>query len=244
MRKKSGFTLVEMLIVVVIIGILAWAILPKLSWVIARSRDTQRIADLRNIGTAVAMYAERHWEYPILDCANNDRYCKLRWNASHLKNKLSQYIKDIPHNPKKNQMVEIHVWYQMHKQTPMTRVSNWRGGYSLTAGEYLYQVMSKNKVLNAAAILVSRMETPDLANYVLAKPTATNREHPWEWGWLDTIRTLGWVWQNASIEEISTLYLCSEINKWAEAKREKKADWSYLCTYTDEDQLYHIHKIE
>ena len=49
MRKKSGFTLVEMLIVVIIIGILVAAIVPRLTGVMARSRDTKRIADLRTI---------------------------------------------------------------------------------------------------------------------------------------------------------------------------------------------------
>ncbi|MEI7477147.1 MAG: prepilin-type N-terminal cleavage/methylation domain-containing protein [bacterium] len=48
MQKKS-FTLIEMLIVVVIIGILAAALIPRLQSVQARARDIKRIADIHQI---------------------------------------------------------------------------------------------------------------------------------------------------------------------------------------------------
>ncbi|MEI7477027.1 MAG: prepilin-type N-terminal cleavage/methylation domain-containing protein [bacterium] len=57
MHKKS-FTLIEMLIVVVIIGILAAALIPRLQSVQARARDTKRVADLHQIGTAMEIYKE------------------------------------------------------------------------------------------------------------------------------------------------------------------------------------------
>jgi len=57
-HKQKSFTLIEMLIVVVIIGILAAALIPRLQPVQARARDTKRKADLHQIGTALEIYKE------------------------------------------------------------------------------------------------------------------------------------------------------------------------------------------
>jgi prepilin-type N-terminal cleavage/methylation domain-containing protein len=53
---KKAFTLVEMLIVIVIIGILAAALLPRLSGVQSRARDVARVSDLGQLSTALATY--------------------------------------------------------------------------------------------------------------------------------------------------------------------------------------------
>ncbi|MEI7477616.1 MAG: prepilin-type N-terminal cleavage/methylation domain-containing protein [bacterium] len=57
-HKQKSFTLIEMLIVVVIIGILAAALIPRLQSVQARARDTKRKADLHQIGTALEIYKQ------------------------------------------------------------------------------------------------------------------------------------------------------------------------------------------
>ena len=53
---RSAFTLIEMLIVVIIVGILSAAILPKLTGYMARTRDLKRQTDLRNVAAAIEMY--------------------------------------------------------------------------------------------------------------------------------------------------------------------------------------------
>lgn len=53
-----------MLIVIVIIGILAAALIPRLTGIQARARDTARKADLQQIGTALATYKLDTASYP------------------------------------------------------------------------------------------------------------------------------------------------------------------------------------
>jgi type IV pilus assembly protein PilE len=51
-----GFTLVELMIVIAIIGILAAALFPSLTSYLARGRDTSRTAGVKEINTALAAY--------------------------------------------------------------------------------------------------------------------------------------------------------------------------------------------
>ncbi|MEI7562523.1 MAG: prepilin-type N-terminal cleavage/methylation domain-containing protein [bacterium] len=63
-NKKRAFTLIEMLIVIVIIGILAAALLPRLTNARARANDLARKANLRQIATALMMYQSDKGSFP------------------------------------------------------------------------------------------------------------------------------------------------------------------------------------
>ena len=63
-RARRGFTLIEMLIVVAIIGILASLVLVGLGPVQRQGRDARRISDLRQVQTGLELYFVKNGDYP------------------------------------------------------------------------------------------------------------------------------------------------------------------------------------
>ena len=64
-HKKAGFTLIELLVVVAIIGILSSVVLASLNSARAKSRDVKRIADFRQLQTALELFYDQYGKYPI-----------------------------------------------------------------------------------------------------------------------------------------------------------------------------------
>ncbi len=64
LRNPKGFTLVELIIVIMIIGILAATLLPKVMGAPAKARDAARTADLNAIATALELYYADNSAYP------------------------------------------------------------------------------------------------------------------------------------------------------------------------------------
>ncbi len=106
LRSQFGFTLIEFLVVVVIIGILAT--LGTLSFIpsMEKSRDGRRKADLANISKALEAYHTDHGSYPdssewkILSCGQDGQQM-CQWGEAFTDIKGTAYMTSLPKDPGK-----------------------------------------------------------------------------------------------------------------------------------------------
>ncbi len=99
--KGGGFTLLELLVVVAIIGILSSVVLASLNGARMKARDSKRISDLRQIKTALELFYDTNGYYPQSGCGwdcNGYRYSNnSSWNS--LASDLAPYIPSLPKDP-------------------------------------------------------------------------------------------------------------------------------------------------
>jgi prepilin-type N-terminal cleavage/methylation domain-containing protein len=62
--NKRGFTLIELLVVIAIIGILSSVVLASLNSARQKSRDSRRVADVKQIQNALELYYDASSTYP------------------------------------------------------------------------------------------------------------------------------------------------------------------------------------
>jgi prepilin-type N-terminal cleavage/methylation domain-containing protein len=63
--SERGFSLIELLVVISIIGILTTIVLASLSQARARGRDARRVADIRQLQLALELYYDANGSYPL-----------------------------------------------------------------------------------------------------------------------------------------------------------------------------------
>jgi len=154
---KKAFTLVEMLIVVVIIGILSSALLPRLQGAQSAARDSARKSDLSQLGSAILQYYNNRGEYP--EGSGTDKGTSwVMIPVDDIGDKLIKLVElsSVPHDPNKKNII------------------TWKGGSntekSLSWGQYGYFMMTKNSIPNGWYVLVARTETEWGTNFLSSIP--------------------------------------------------------------------------
>ncbi len=91
MNLKRGFTLVELLVVISIIGILVGVVAVNANTARRQSRDAKRKADIQNVAGALELYRAANHAYPT--GANNT------YNSQTFAQALSVFTSNIPSDP-------------------------------------------------------------------------------------------------------------------------------------------------
>ncbi len=68
-KNKKGFTLIELLVVIAIIGLLSTLAVVALNTARQKSRDAKRVADIKQIQTALELYSGDKSGYPSVAAA-------------------------------------------------------------------------------------------------------------------------------------------------------------------------------
>src|ERR1044072_8682606 len=88
-RKQKGFTIVELLIVIVVIGILATLVIVTFTGIQQKARNTKRQTDINAIQSHVEAYYAQNGYYPTLAHMND-----ATWRSANIKGLDPDALKD------------------------------------------------------------------------------------------------------------------------------------------------------
>lgn len=156
MHKKCGFTLVELLIVIVLLGFLSITGLSLFQGSQKRGRDSRRKTDLSQVAKALEMYAN-DYGYPaadfstggnIMGCSSTGTACTWGgvWSRS-VGNSTTVYMQKLPKDPGGGTYCykQVPKGYMLYATLDRTEDPDYNAG--LTCGDastYTYVLLSSN----------------------------------------------------------------------------------------------------
>ena len=143
-RTINAFTLVEMLIVIVIIGILIAALLPRMSAAQWRARDVARKTALSQLQSAIVTYQGDKWIWPSQSEALSWMWIPYWDTSTGLANELiNAWMSWIPNDPLKESSFKW-LWGQNKE------IGSWQYGYLVTRRNWTdkagFVLMAKTEV--------------------------------------------------------------------------------------------------
>ena len=147
-NRINAFTLVEMLIVIVIIGILIAALLPRLSSAQAKARDVARQTALSQLQSAMVMYQWDKWERPQQDSAKDWMAVNVEATTGLAKDLVNAWMTSIPQDQLRSNKF------------------SWIWANEVTSWQFWYIVTARNGTPDWWFVLMAKTETEWNSNWV------------------------------------------------------------------------------
>ena len=221
MKKSTikAFTLVEMLIVIVIIGILIASLMPRMQSAQWRARDVARKNDLSQIQTAIITSQQDRWAWP--GTANN-LWKTSTWAGSYSWAKDWMIVENIAYNLQTAWMTSVpadpngsNMNYGLGNIN-----STWAAVTNKSEWKYIYLVAKRNWVADAWFALMAKTEVEWSSNWVTCQDQSSGT----------------WNWYIKSTDDLAHLTLCKKITQsWSKCSSNAEE-----CYYKDTAELRYI----
>ena len=143
-NRINAFTLVEMLIVIVIIGILIAALLPRMQAAQWRARDVARKTALSQMQSAIVTYQGDHGKWPKQDEIGD--WTGIKAIETEL---IQAWMTEVPHDPLNG------------------TTFSWVGSVGATVTDFGYVVAKRNSVTSGWFALMAKTEVAWWSNWVV-----------------------------------------------------------------------------
>ena len=222
MKKSTikAFTLVEMLIVIVIIGILIASLMPRMQTAQWRARDVARKNDLSQIQTAIITSQADRGAWPGMKGNWDDSNGANSWKpVSSIKDQLlAAWMSEVPSDPNGS---NNNFW--LWSTATDTAANLW---------QYLYLVSARNWVSNAWFVLMAKTEVEWSSNWVVCTGQTAG-----------TSKLADNKWHILSSDDLANLKLCSTVSKVGQGKcasEEACKSNAEDCCYAESWELRYI----
>lgn len=207
-NRINAFTLVEMLIVIVIIGILIAALMPRMQAAQWRARDVSRKTALSQIQSAIVTSQWDKWQWPWqcdTDNASTTVTCWQHWIwvTAISWDLIRAWMNSIPVDPLKTEEI------------------SWLWGFTgNNLWDYAYMVTTRNWTDDGWFILMAKTEVEWSSNWIVCPST------PGLSGWIIAVK-----------EDITNVHPCSSFEKHDD-NTTCKIEWEKCHYFADDQLRY------